>query len=187
MRACSGSYSAGASVVTGAALADGDGWRYKNTLLRVSAAGFLAESEKLQREAFGNATLLIVADDLAELQQVIETLEGNLTGSIYSSTTGADDAVYDHVAGALRSRVGRLLNDKMPTGVALSPAMNHGGPFPSTSHPGFTAVGIPRSLLRFGALQCYDNIRQDRLPAALRDPSPSPQTWRMVDGAWVRG
>jgi alpha-ketoglutaric semialdehyde dehydrogenase len=48
-------------------------------------------------------------------------------------------------------------------------------------------VGIPRSLLRFGALQCYDNIRQDRLPLALRDESPSPLTWRMIDGTWVRG
>ena len=33
-------------------------------------------------------------------------------------------------------------NDKMPTGVAVSPAMNHGGPYPATSHPGFTAVVI---------------------------------------------
>ena len=40
---------------------------------------------------------------------------------------------------ALRQHVGRLLNDKMPTGVAVSAAMNHGGPFPATGHPGFTS------------------------------------------------
>jgi len=118
---------------------------------------------------------------------VLATLEGNLTGSIYSRSTGEDDAMYAVVAEALRFRVGRLLNDKMPTGVALSPAMNHGGPFPSTSHPGFTAVGIPRSILRFGALHCFDNVREDRLPPALRDKAPSPRMWRMIDGENVRG
>jgi len=178
---------AGAEVVTGAAHADGDGWRYKNTLLRISAGGFLAKREELQREAFGNATLLIVADSAEQMVEVLEALEGNLTGSIYSASSSADDAVYEPVAAALRFRVGRLLNNKMPTGVALSPAMNHGGPFPSTSHPGFTAVGIPRSILRFGALHCYDNVREDRLPTALRDKAPHAEMWRSVDGNWVRG
>ena len=80
--------------------------------------------------------------------------------------SGADEALYAELAPALRRRVGRLLNDKMPTGVAVSPAMNHGGPFPATGHPGFTAVGIPASLRRFGALYCYDNVR--RCPLARR-------------------
>lgn len=178
---------AGAKVVTGAAPADGEGYRYKNTLLRTTADEFFKNSEELQREAFGNATLLITAKDVAELQQVIEALEGNLTGSIYSSTTGEDDSIYPELATALRFRVGRLLNDKMPTGVALSPAMNHGGPFPSTGHPGFTAVGIPASIMRFGALHCYDNVRPNRLPAILQDKSPNPSTWRLIDGNWTRG
>ncbi len=51
--------------------------------------------------------------------------------------------LYARLAPLLRVRVGRFLNDKMPTGVAVNPAMNHGGPFPATGHPGFTAVGIP--------------------------------------------
>jgi alpha-ketoglutaric semialdehyde dehydrogenase len=177
---------AGAEVVTGAGVAEGEGFRYQNTLLRIDGAGFLAEPEKLQREAFGNATLLITVDDSAQLLAVLGALEGNLTGSIYASDT-ADEALYEQVAAVLRTRVGRLLNNKMPTGVALSPAMNHGGPFPSTSHPGFTAVGIPRSLLRFGALHCYDNVREDRLPAALRSESPSAGLWRMIDGRWICG
>ena len=177
---------AGASVVTGGARQDGDGFRYQNTLLRVSGRGFLAEAEKLQREAFGNATMLVTIEDRATLMQVLAALEGNLTGSIYSASNGADDELYEPAAAALRFRVGRLLNDKVPTGVALSPAMNHGGPFPSTAHPGFTAVGIPRSMLRFGVLHCYDNVREDRLPPALRDQSGSAQMWRMIDGNWVR-
>ena len=55
----------------------------------------------------------------------------------------------------------------MPTGVAVSAAMNHGGPFPATGHPGFTAVGVPGSLLRFAKLTSFDNVREVRLPALL--------------------
>jgi NADP-dependent aldehyde dehydrogenase len=80
-----------------------------------------------------------------------------------------------------------MLNDKMPTGVAVSPAMNHGGPFPATGHPGFTAVGIPASLRRFAMLQCYDNVRPGRLPELLRDKNPTRQTWRLIDGGWTQG
>jgi len=177
----------GAKAVTGAEPADGGGYCYKNTLLRTTAGQFLAQSEGLQREAFGNSTMVVTAEDAAQLRQVIEALEGNLTGSIYSSTTGEDDAMYAEIAGDLRFKVGRLLNDKMPTGVALSPAMNHGGPYPSTGHPGFTAVGIPASLMRFGVLHCYDHVRADRLPAVLRDKSPNPSMWRRIDGNWTRG
>jgi NADP-dependent aldehyde dehydrogenase len=56
----------------------------------------------------------------------------------------------------------------MPTGVAVSPAMNHGGPYPSTGHAGFTAVGLPAAIQRFTALHCYDNVLPSHLPAALQ-------------------
>ncbi len=178
----------GAKVLTGGSSADGrPGYCYGNTVLQTSAELFLAHSDELQREAFGNATTIVIAKTPTELLAALESLEGNLTGCIYSSTAGEDDALYTHVAAILRSRVGRLLNDKMPTGVALSPAMNHGGPFPATAHPAFTAVGIPRSMLRFGTLQCFDNVRHHRLPPALQDQAPNPQMWRQMDGAWVRG
>ena len=80
--------------------------------------------------------------------------------------------------------MGRLLNDKMPTGVAVSPAMNHGGPYPATGHPGFTAVGIPAAMTRFAMLQSYDNVRTHRLPDILRDDYTGPAQ-RLVDGTWT--
>jgi 2,5-dioxopentanoate dehydrogenase len=123
----------------------------------------------LQTEVFGNASLVVTARDEREILQVLAHLEGNLTGSIYSDTNGADEALYGTLAPSLRQRVGRLLNDKMQTGVAVSPAMNHGGPFPATGHPGFTAVGLPAAMRRFAMLHCYDNVRPHRLPPALRD------------------
>jgi NADP-dependent aldehyde dehydrogenase len=178
---------AGAHTLVGGKATSGSGYCQSNTLLRASGQQFLEAPDAMQTEAFGNASLAIVAEDLAEACQVIDQLEGNLTGCIYSHTGGADDVAYGAIALRLRRKVGRLLNDKMPTGVAVSPAMNHGGPYPATGHPGFTAVGIPAALRRFAMLQCYDNVRQERLPPALQDKNPTGQTWRLIDGKWTRG
>ncbi len=177
---------AGAEKLAGAAASSGEGYSYENTVLKVSGERFLANAVMLQTEAFGNATLIVEVDSPEQVVKVIQELEGNLTGCIYSATDGSDDATYDAIAPHLRQRVGRLLNDKMPTGVAVSPAMNHGGPFPATAHSGFTAVGIPGSLLRFSMLQCYDNVRAHRLPDELRDENPL-NMWRLVDGEWTKG
>ncbi|MGA7352478.1 MAG: aldehyde dehydrogenase (NADP(+)) [Acidobacteriaceae bacterium] len=160
---------AGAVVVTGARNLPGNGYRYASSLLRVSGKTFLSAPHDLQREAFGNEVMVVVAANPDELLEALNSLEGNLTGCFYSSASGADDALYARLAPVLRRKVGRLLDDKMPTGVAVSPAMNHGGPYPATGHPGFTAVGIPASIARFTALQCYDNVREERLPAFLRE------------------
>jgi len=174
---------AGAELVTGG---EGDGFHYANSLLRVSGEAFLANSASLQTEAFGPVSLIVMAEDVVEMAAIATHLEGNLTGCIYSDTQGSDDAAYEQLAPVLRTKVGRLLNDKMPTGVAVSPAMVHGGPYPSTGHPGFTAVGIPASIHRFAALQCYDNVRPHRLPAELLDENPTGEMWRFVDGRWTQ-
>lgn len=176
---------AGAEVLVGEGEATGRGYSRPNTLLKVSGSQFLETPDALQSEAFGNSSLFVVADGLEQACEIIDRLDGNLTGCVYSDSGNRDDAAYESIASHLRPRVGRLLNDKMPTGVAVSPAMNHGGPFPATGHPGFTAVGLPASMLRFAALQCYDNVRPHRLPACLRDRNPTGSMWRFLDGQWT--
>ena len=177
---------AGAEVVTGERLTTRAGYCCPNTLLKVSGSQFLGQPEVFQIEAFGNASLCVLADDAEQLCMILGHLEGNLTGCVYSDRGGADDELYDHVAVILRQKVGRLLNDKMPTGVAVSSAMNHGGPYPATGHPGFTAVGIPAALRRFAVLQCYDDVRSERLPAGLRDANPNGDMWRWIDRRWTQ-
>lgn len=176
---------AGAEVVAGGGAGGGKGYCVRNTLLRTTAKSFVQNPHEFQTEIFGNGSLFVFADGEDDLLAVVKALEGNLTGCVYSETHGSDDATYDRVAAALVHKVGRLLNDKMPTGVAVSPAMNHGGPFPATGHPGFSAVGIPASIHRFARLACYDNVRPRRLPALLQDENPS-GAWRFVDRRWTR-
>jgi NADP-dependent aldehyde dehydrogenase len=175
---------AGAELLAGGSSGGGTGYSCANTVLRTSGKRFLEASEALQTEAFGNCTLLVVAQNAGELIGVLEQLEGNLTGTIYSAAAG-DEELYRQVEPVLRRKVGRLLNDKMPTGVAVSPAMNHGGPFPATGHPGFTAVGLPAAVHRFAALHCYDNVRDNRLPAVLRNANIAERPFRFIDGVWT--
>jgi len=178
---------AGAQLLAGGKAVPGPRVAVENTLLSVSGSAFLANPVQFQTEMFGAASLFVIADSLDQMVQVIAHLEGNLTGSIYWSQQGADGASIGPVTAALRPKVGRLLHDKMPTGVAVSPAMNHGGPFPATGHPHFTSVGIPASLPRFGVLECYDNVREPQLPASLKNKNPTGKMWRLVDGDWTQG
>jgi alpha-ketoglutaric semialdehyde dehydrogenase len=171
-------------LVGGKPKADGP-YAFENTLLQVGGDQFLKHPVALQTEAFGTVHLVVVASSFEQLVAIAGALEGNLTACVYTAKSGADDASYTALEKVLRYKVGRLLNDKMPTGVAVSDAMQHGGPFPSTGHPGFTAVGMPSSIRRFVVRHCYDAVRPTRLPAELQDANPL-GVWRTVDGAWTR-
>jgi alpha-ketoglutaric semialdehyde dehydrogenase len=178
---------AGAEVLVGGSVVDADAFRFANTILTVSAAAFVDDPDSLQTEAFGPVSLIVRARDTTEMAAIAGVLEGNLTGGIYSASSGVDDDAYAVIEPELRQHIGRLLNDKMPTGVAVSPAMNHGGPYPSTGHPGFTAVGIPSAIHRFAALHSYDNVADHRLPPELRDVNPTGEMQRFIDLRWTTG
>jgi len=175
-----------AVLVAGGRALDGPGFRFAPTLFRTSGRLFLAAPQAFGVEVFGAFSIVVLVEGLDEMKEVAARLEGNLTASVYSARAGEDDTLYDRLEPFLRARAGRLLNDKMPTGVAVSPAMVHGGPFPATGHPGFTSVGIPASLLRFAALHGYDNVRPHRLPPELRDENPTGRMWRLIDGEWTQ-
>jgi NADP-dependent aldehyde dehydrogenase len=178
--------SSGAEIVAGGHRIEGAGFRFENTLLLVSGGRFMIEPGPLQQEAFGAVSLCVLASSGEEFLAVAGALDGNLTGSIYSATDGSDDPLYRWIEPFLRTKVGRLLNDKVPTGVTITPAMVHGGPYPATGHPGFTSVGYPAAMLRFAALHGYDHVRPERLPAELKDKNPTGTMWRMIDGEWTR-
>lgn len=155
---------------------------YPTTLLRVDADTFRRNPSQLQTEAFGNVSQLVVWSDVAELIETIDCLQGSLTVTVYSAA--ADEESYRRIVPRLREKGGRLVENKPPTGVAVVAAMNHGGPYPATSHPGFTSVGIPASLDRFTMLQSFDNVSDAHLPPELQASNPLHME-RFVDGRWT--
>ncbi len=176
----------GARLEAGRGEPEGPGFRFRPALFFVTGSRFLEDAAEFQIESFGSLSLLVAARDVAEVEEIAARLEGQLTATVYSARDNSDEAAYAALEPVLRRKAGRLLNDKVPTGVAVSPAMNHGGPYPASGHPGFTSVGIPAAMTRFAALQCYDGVRPDRLPPELRDENPTGAMGRLIDGEWTR-
>jgi len=175
---------AGAAQIAGQDDPERPGHWVQPKLFAVDGRHFLSAPAQLQTEAFGPVSLVVRSRDLAQAQAIARSFEGNLTATLYRASDGSDDAKAAALIPILRPRVGRLIVDRMPTGVAVSPAMNHGGPYPATSHPGFTAVGMPAAITRFAGLHSYDHVPDALLPPVLRDKNPG-GLWRMIDGQWT--
>lgn len=152
----------------------------------ITAEGFMGSSGALQQEIFGPVSLIVRYADADQAEAVLAQLEGQLTGTLFAAMDGSDDALWRDLVPPLRGKVGRLIENQMPTGVAVSPAMNHGGPFPSSTQPGFTSVGMPAAIRRFAVLHSYDQVREQHLPEDLRDANPA-GIWRLIDGGWSTG
>lgn len=142
------------------------GSRFEPSLLEVDGDDFLKSFEALSQELFGPVGLVVRAGDMEEASRIAARFDGQLTATMYTGDN--DDAAWTALESTLRVRCGRLIENKMPTGVAVVPAMVHGGPFPATGHPGFTAVGLPTSVTRFAMRRCWDGVDPRRLPEWLR-------------------
>ena len=176
---------AGARLVAeGSPAASATACTHSPTLLEVSGAELLAAPEHLVAEAFGNCTLLVRCGTLAELMQAVGCVTGSLGASLYAAKDGRDDAAFATVAPLLVARSGRIIENRMPTGLAVTPPMQHGGPWPSAGPPFFSAVGMPWTLLRFARRICFDGWTPGRLPACVRDEPPPGRPWRYIDGSW---
>jgi NADP-dependent aldehyde dehydrogenase len=176
---------AGARVLAGGGVGDGP-CSHRPTLLAVPAADLVARPQTLLIEAFGNATVMVPCASIGELMQAVACLPGSLAASIYSSRDGRDDTTFGQVAASLVARAGRIIENRMPTGLAVTPPMQHGGPWPSAGPPFFSAVGMPWSILRFARRICFDGWSPERLPDCLRDESPEGRPWRFIDAVWTR-
>jgi len=177
---------AGARVVAGGGEGDGP-CSHRPTLLEVPAAELVARPRELLIEAFGNATVLVHCQSIGQLLEAIACVPGALAASLYCARDGRDDATFGPVAASLVERAGRIIENRMPTGLAVTPPMQHGGPWPSAGPPFFSAVGMPWSILRFARRICFDGWSAERLPECLRDEPPEGRPWRFVDAAWTRG
>jgi NADP-dependent aldehyde dehydrogenase len=146
-----------------------------------AAKRFLAAPE-LATEAFGPFTLVILADDLEEMAACARAMEGQLTATLHG--TEADLAGAGALLAAAEQIAGRLVINGFPTGVEVSPAMNHGGPWPATSDVRFTSVGTA-AILRFARPVTYQGFADALLPPELRNANPR-NIQRLVNGELTR-
>jgi 2,5-dioxopentanoate dehydrogenase len=84
----------------------------------------------------------------------------------------------------LERKAGRILANGFPTGVEVSHAMVHGGPFPATSDPRSTSVGT-LAIERFLRPVCYQDLPGELLPQAVKEENPL-NLWRLRDGTFER-
>ncbi|MNN66458.1 Alpha-ketoglutaric semialdehyde dehydrogenase [compost metagenome] len=141
------------------------------------ASAFLADPA-LQAEVFGAASLVVACDSDAQIRQVAEHLEGQLTATLQLDEADIDSA--RALLPTLERKAGRILVNGWPTGVEVCDAMVHGGPFPATSDARTTSVGTA-AILRFLRPVCYQDFPDALLPAALQHGNPL-QLRRLLDG-----
>jgi len=127
------------------------------------------ENPELHEEVFGPFSLVVQCEDLAQLEEIISNLEGQLTGTIISE----HDEVNQHsiIVNALSERVGRIIFNGVPTGVEVVPAMLHGGPYPASTDSRFTAVGRD-AIKRWVRPFSYQDWPNNLLPNELKNENP---------------
>ncbi len=149
-------------------------------LFRTTGQAFLSE-HALHDEIFGPASLLVACENIDEMREIAERLEGQLTATVQMDNEDTEQV--RALLPVLERKVGRILANGMPTGVEVSTAMVHGGPFPATSDGRSSSVGTA-AIQRFLRPVCYQNIAQELLPEALQDGTAG--QWRRKDGALAK-
>jgi NADP-dependent aldehyde dehydrogenase len=149
---------------------DGQGWATP-TIVSVPVETLLKQKESLVEEAFGPLSIVVEYPQNSDLAAVAnELFEGNLTGTVHAADGEADDAIRGLVTW-ITGHAGRVLFGGWPTGVAVTPAMQHGGPWPATTNDSSTSVGTA-AIARFLRPVAYQNAPQALLPEPLRDDNP---------------
>lgn len=150
-------------------------------IFQTDTAAFLKNPE-LAEEVFGPATLLVRHSNRAEILEIARGLEGHLTATIHGTEEDLRD--FADLVEILETKAGRLIFNGFPTGVEVSHAMVHGGPYPATSDSRFTSVGT-LAILRFARPVCYQGFPEASLPDELKNENPL-RIWRTVDGEWTK-
>lgn len=132
-------------------------------LFETNGKTFLANTE-LHHEVFGPSTILIRCDSQGEVEQVARALEGSLTATLHG--TQGDLRTHTALLKILTRKAGRIIFNGYPTGVEVAAAMQHGGPYPSTTDPRFTSVGTA-AIVRFARPICYQDFPAEFLPPEL--------------------
>ncbi len=146
-------------------------------LFATDATTFLGGPE-LAEEHFGPSLLLIPYGTKQQLMECARSLHGHLTATIHG--TKEDLQEHSELLQILETKVGRIVFNGFPTGVEVTHAMVHGGPYPASTDARTTSVGS-LAIYRFARPVCYQNFPDEALPEELKRQNPL-SLWRLVDG-----
>ncbi len=150
----------------------------KQMITTVEGKAFL-KNTRLYQEVFGPFSMVIQCENIHQLEEIISSLEGQLTGTIIAETNEIE--IHSKIIATLQNRVGRIIYNGVPTGVEVSPSMVHGGPYPSSTDSRFTAVGI-NSIKRWVRPFSFQDWPNHLLPDELKNENPL-QILRTVNGS----
>ncbi|WP_159945075.1 MULTISPECIES: aldehyde dehydrogenase (NADP(+)) [unclassified Nocardiopsis] len=144
------------------------GEEWTPSLLRTDLDSLLENADVLLEECFGPATLVVTYADERRLVEAAGAFKGQLTVTVHGEE---DDEIAPALLALGASLAGRVLWNGWPTGVAVTHAMTHGGPYPATTAPLHTSVGAT-ALRRWLRPVTYQSVPQSLLPRELRDDNP---------------
>jgi NADP-dependent aldehyde dehydrogenase len=134
----------------------------KPSIISVSAKNLMKQPDYFE-EVFGPSTVAVLVDSYDEMFHLAEVMPGQLTGTIHAAEN--DYPTAKELIELLTQKVGRVIMNGYPTGVEVSHAMIHGGPYPATTDSRVTSVGTS-SIYRFTRPVCYQNIPHSLLPVS---------------------
>ncbi|MBV9962330.1 MAG: aldehyde dehydrogenase (NADP(+)) [Parafilimonas sp.] len=150
-------------------------------MFTTSAETFI-QNPDLHEEVFGPFSLHVNANNDDEIMKIAEALQGQLTITILGTENDINN--YGALINYLELKAGRIIINGVPTGVEVTHAMMHGGPYPATTDSKFTSVGSS-SIYRFTRPVCYQNFDDKILPQELQNANVL-SIVRMVNGEYTR-
>ncbi|MEU6324378.1 aldehyde dehydrogenase family protein [Streptomyces sp. NPDC047009] len=151
------------SALPGARVVAGSGGT-SPTLVSIPPASVLAGAAGGIEECFGPAAVVIEYRDTAEIGAIARSLGPSLTATIHGEPA---DAVAASLVDQLSSLAGRVIWNGWPTGVSVTRALHHGGPFPATTSPTYGSIGAG-SAQRWLRPVTYQNWPVELLPREVR-------------------
>ncbi len=138
------------------------------------------ENNHLTEEVFGPCSMGIYADSIEDMVAFAQNLQGQLTATIHSIDEDVPNVV--NLLETLQQKAGRIIFNGFPTGVEVTHAMVHGGPFPATTNSQSTSVGT-HAIYRFTRPVCFQDFPEQLLPPELMNANPA-NISRKVNGSF---
>jgi NADP-dependent aldehyde dehydrogenase len=173
----------GSVVHSGAAAPDAAGFSATATLVETTTARLAEHATPLLEECFGPAAVLARYEDEADLLEALARIEGSLTASVHVGEGETD--LPARILRVVTERAGRVVVNGYPTGVGVTWAMHHGGPWPASTSSQHTSVGAT-GIRRFLRPVSFQDVPDALLPPELRDGNPLGLP-RRVDGRMESG